>query len=231
MQMEYEAALLSSVEVNPGVKSFRFSLHPDFVFAAGQFFRVKLSDNMVKHFSFSNSPTEGGYMEFTTRMTGSEYKNVLDKLKAGDKVLVSGPYGNFTYDPVLSKIAFLSGGIGITPIRSICRYVTDRGMKSDIFLFYGSEQENGILFKKDFEEMAKRNKGLRVVHVLNNPTSQWNGYKGFITRDIILREMPDFRERTFYICGSPGMVGAMTSMLGELGVGKDRIRLESFTGY
>jgi len=227
--MEYDTHLLQAIELNEVTRSFRFSMPPGFKFEAGQFFYVRLSEKLMKHFSFSNSPTERGYVEFTTKITGSEYKNALNTLNVGSRVRIRGPFGEFTYDPRLKKIAFLSGGIGITPVRSICKYITDGGIDCDITVIYGNRTESDIIFKKDFELMEGNM--LKVVHVLSNPRPAWSGHRGYITRDIIVKEIPDYMERTFYACGPPAMVLAMTKMLDELNVDKSRIMLENFTGY
>jgi len=229
--MEYEASLIEVIELTDVIKSFRFTIPDGFNFTAGQFAYLKPADKMMKCLSFSNSPTEKGYVEFTTKMSGSPYKNALGALKAGDKVRIQGPFGNFTYRPGLKRMSFLSGGIGITPIRSICKYLTDEKIDCDIILLYGNNSEREIAFKKDFDEMGRLNKRLKVVSVLANPSSNWAGHRGFITASLIEKEIPDFQERAFYICGPPGMVSAMSKTLEELKVGKEDIVLENFAGY
>jgi glycine betaine catabolism B len=228
--MEYEASLISAVEVVPGVKSFRFARSPDFSYEAGQYIMAKISDKLFRFFSISSSPTEASYIEFTTRMSGSDYKNALDMLKAGDTVNISGPFGNFTYNEEYKKIIFLSGGIGITPIRSIMKYISDKKVDADIVLLYGNKNEEGIAFKKDLEDISIGNK-MRVVHVLSDPVPTWAGYRGYITKDIIKKEVPDYADRIFYVCGPPGMVAALNKTLDELKSPKENIKLENFEGY
>ncbi len=229
--MEYKASLIKSTELNYIIKSFRFTRASEFDFKAGQFFYIRLNKNLLKHFTLSNSPTEKDYIQLTTKMTGSEFKNALNALKPGDQVDINGPYGEFTYDTNFKKIAFLSGGIGITPIRSICRYITDNEIDCEITLVYGNNQERDIVFKKEFDEMISRNSKLKVVHVLSNPGPEWTGHKGFITKDIVKHEIPDLKERVFYTCGPPAMVLAMNNVLDELKVEKQNIKLENFVGY
>jgi ferredoxin-NADP reductase len=167
--MEYEASLISSEEVVPGVRSFRFTRASGFRYEAGQYVMAKITGTLFRFFSISSSQTENGYIEFTTRMSGSDYKNALDTLKAGDMIHISGPFGQFAYKPEYKKIVFLSGGIGITPISSIMKYVSDKKIDTDIVLLYGNKNEEGIAFKKDLDEMAKGNK-MKVIHVLSDPS-------------------------------------------------------------
>jgi glycine betaine catabolism B len=229
--MEYEAKLIGSIERNYSVKSFRFTRAPGFDFKAGQFFYITLGKNRIKHFSFSDSPTQMDYIEFTTKMTGSDDKKSIDSLKPGDTVKIRGPHGAFTYVPELKKIAFLSGGIGITAIRSICMYLTSEGIDADVTIIYGNNQERDILFRKEFQEMAAANKKLKVVHILSDPPAGWGGRTGRIDGEAIKEEIPDFGERMFYLCGPPGMVLALNMVLDEMGVEKKNIKMENFVGY
>jgi glycine betaine catabolism B len=227
---EYYATLIKTIEVVPGVKSFRFARAPDFSFSAGQYAMMNISDDSFRFFSISNSPTEPDYLEFTMRMSGSDYKNALNSLKPGDKVKIKGPFGQFTYRPEYKKNVFLSGGIGITPIRSIMKYVCDEKIATDMILLYGNRNEEGIAFKKDLDDIAVENK-IKVVHVLSEAGPSWTGYRGYITKEIIAKEVPDYTERTFYICGPPGMVSSLTKTLDELKIDKTKIILENFAGY
>ena len=228
--MEYDASLISSNEVVPGVNKFRFTKAPDFSYEAGQYIMAKMGTALFRFFSISSSPTETGYIEFTTRMTGSDYKNALDQLKAGDTIHISGPFGRFTYKPEYKKIVFLSGGIGITPIRSIMKYVSDKKIDTDIVLLYGNKNEEGIVFKKDLDEISI-GKNMKVIHVLSDPGPAWTGYRGYITKDIIAKEVPDYLERQFYNVGPPGMVAALTKTLEDMNIPKENIILENFAGY
>lgn len=230
---KFDTQLIDKIRRTSDAISFRFERPEDFTFRAGQFFFVKIpaeGGSMQKHFSFSSSPTEQ-HLEFTTKMTGSDFKNALDRLEIGTTVMIEGPYGEFTLKEGMNKIAFLSGGIGITPIRSIARYVTDEGLDVDIVLLFGNQDLSSIAFKDDLEEMGLRNGHLKVVHVLSNPPGDWTGAKGFITRDVVESEVEDHGSRAFYICGPPGMVKAMKTILIEMEVPRDRIFIENFVGY
>ena len=227
--MEKDACLARKTALNGDITTFRFSR--PFDFQAGQYFLLNLGEGLMKPFSFSNSPTEGDHIELTTRMSGSDYKKRLDGLSIGERALVSGPMGQFTYKSSLRKVAFLAGGIGITPFRSICKYATDTAADSDIVLMWGNNTVEEAIFKDVFDVMCKDNPRLRVVHVIARPPSGWTGHSGFITAEIVKAEVPDYPERTFYVCGPPRMVEAMRAVLAQLEVGNDRIVIEEFGGY
>ena len=232
--IEFETEVLEIIQRTYNVKSFRFRIEEDVDFKAGQFFTVTIKigqEERMKHFSFSNSPTEKGYVEFTKKLTNSEFSKALDRLKIGDWARLKLPFGSFVLKNGHKKIAFLSGGIGITPIRSITKYVVDNKLDIDIVLLYGNRSIKDIAFKEDFDTMQKEYSRLRVVHILSQAEAGWPGRTGHINGQIIREEMPDYSQRRFYICGPPGMVEAMRRLLQELALAKESIVTENFTGY
>jgi len=237
MEKEFETTVIDTIQRTHDIKSFRFSCPEDADFKPGQFFIITIKikgQEASKHFSFSNSPTEHGYIEFTKRLTGSEFSQALDQLKAGDWARIKMPYGYFTFEGEYEKIACLSSGIGITPIRSLCRNACDKKLAADIVLIYGNRTENDIAFHDDFLQMEKENKNLRVIYTLSRPldANSWPGRKGRISGDMIRDEIRDFQERVFYICGPPQMVEDLKAILSdELKLDKNKIKFELFTGY
>jgi glycine betaine catabolism B len=234
----FQTEVIDIIDRAPEVKSFRFKTSDDLAFQPGQFFFVDIMINgqeATKHFSFSNSPTEKGYIEFTKRLTGSEFSNALNRLKKGDWAKIKAPMGNFTFQGEHAKIAFLSGGIGITPIRSICRFASDNGISSNIVVLYGNNSKNDIIFKQDLDAMSDSNKNLKIVYTLTArgiDDNTWQGRRGFIDKEMILEEIPDFADRIFYVCGPPNMVSSLTELLGKLlKLDSNHIITENFSGY
>ena len=234
----FETEVISVLERTPGVKSFRFKTVKDLIFKPGQFFFVGImidGKEQTKHFSFSNSPTETDYIEFTKRLTESEFSNGLNKLKPGDWAKIKAPYGNFIFNEEYKKIAFLSGGIGITPIRSISKYVVDKGLSNDMVLLYSNRAERDIIFKQDFDLMVELKNNFKIVHTLTSKDidkDSWIGKRGYIDADMIREEIPDYNERVFYICGPPAMVDALSNLLkDDLKIDNSKIIIENFTGY
>lgn len=232
--MKFETKIINIIERTPNVKSFQLSRPSPFEYEAGQFMFVTIpSENseLKKHFTISSSPTEADFIEFTKKLTGSQYSNALDSLKIGDIVTIDAPYGTFVLDKTFEKIGMLSGGIGITPLRSMCKYSTDLQLKYNIILLYGNNSFEEIAFKEEMDRLSNQNKNLKVVYTLNNFPSVWKGYKGFINADMLKKEIPDYKTRVFYTCGPPPMVEAMKKLLNELNFPKEKIRTENFFGY
>jgi len=236
MPYEMEIPLIEKIQRTPEVLSVRFKLENDEGFKAGQFAQVFLDNGNVKRYlSISNSPTEKGYLEFTKKLTGSDFSGLLEKLKAGDKALVKFPFGNFIYKEEYKKIAFISGGIGITPIRSITKYIVDSNIDCDVVLVYSCRTADDIAFKADFKEMSGKYNGLKVVHTLTDetpPEPEPYVRTGRIDAQMLKNEIPDYSERKFYVCGPPAMVDAIKKILDdELQVSKNNILEENFKGY
>ena len=231
--MLFEAPVSSIIQRTHNVKSFRFSRPSSFSYEAGQFLFVTLKEGqkeLKKHFTISSSPTED-FIEFTKKLTGHEFSNILESLQEGDCLEIDAPYGKFVLDEKQKKICMLSGGIGITPLRSMCRYTTDLRLKVDIILLYGNETYENIAFRQELENMEKENQNLKVVHFLTKPSSNWSGYTGYISAEVIQKEIRDYKQRLFYTCGPPGMVKAMKNILQNLGIPNKQVKVENFSGY
>ena len=150
------------------IKSVQVAIDLPISFKAGQFLRVRLNndENLERYLSISNSPTEEGYLEFTKKITSSDFSLVLSALKPDDILSIEYPYGTFTLERAGSKVAFISGGIGITPIRSMCKFAADKKLDLDIILLYANNSVQDISFMDDFKRMQEEYNCLRVVHVL-----------------------------------------------------------------
>jgi ferredoxin-NADP reductase len=222
------------IQRSHNVKSFRLEIINWLDFKAGQFLSVTLKggEGLKRYLSISSSPTEKCYLEFTKKLTQSDFSAALDKLKAGDIVTIEYPLGKFVLDESAKKIAFLSGGIGITPIRSICKYVVDKNTGMDIVLVYANRSIRDIVFNDDFSAMSRIYPPLRVAHVLCEAERGFKCTVGQINAAVIKNEIPDYQERKFYLCGPPSMVEAMRKILiDELGLNSERIVMENFQGY
>ncbi len=232
---EWDVRYLGSRDRATATKTFTFERPADLTYAPGQFFFVLLQAAgselrpIEHHFSFSSSPTEP-VVEFTTRMTGHEFKNRLEMLEVGDVVHLAGPDGAFVLDPDATKVVYLAAGIGITPVRSTVRWALDSGAKVDIVVLYANRDLEGAAFREEFDAIASDT--IRVVNVLSHPPSAWTGLAGHIDADIVRDVVPDWGERRFFVSGPPRAVDGLTRMLfDDVGVPTDRVISEHFPGY
>ena len=232
--MIFETKLLEIIPRTHDVTSFRFSRPTDLNYKPGQFMFVTLKQGekeLSKHFSFSSSPTEKDHIEFTKKFTDHEYSLALKSVKVGDWARIDAPYGQFTFEGEYPKITLLGGGIGITPFMSICKNATDESLNSKITLFYGCRTEKDLTFKKELEALAEKNKNLKLILIVNEPTAQWKGVTGIINAEIVKQHLPDYKENIFYTCGPPPMVEAMEKLVLNLGLPKENLKREYFSGY
>ncbi|NLO27962.1 MAG: FAD-dependent oxidoreductase [Actinobacteria bacterium] len=236
--MTFNGVLLEKIPRTADTTSYRFSRPPEYEFKAGQFFLMRImspAGRLTHAFSHCDSPTEK-HVELTTRLTGSDYKNALDALPIGTEVEIDGPHGEFLFRYEAPKIAFLTGGVGITPIRSMLRCLADADGRGriggqELVLVYGSMTEDGILYEEELDGLAQAVPGLHVVHVITEPTERWKGHSGFISTDILRAELHDPSIWTYYIVGPPAMVAAMQKLMEQLEVPPKRTVVENFAGY
>lgn len=218
------------------VKTFRFELTKDVVFKPGQYLILTLNikgKDVSKAFSISSSPTEKGHIQFTKKISDSDFSKALLNLTIGQEYPVRLPMGKFIFEGEYPKVAFLSGGIGVTPIRSIFKYATDMKLPSSLILLYSSRTPEYLIFRNDFTLMQRSNPNLKIVYTLTHCDQKVEGCRiGYIDDEMVRREIPDFAGRKFYICGPPAMVDSMRSMLlNKLSVLPDQIVTEDFLGY
>jgi ferredoxin-NADP reductase/nitrite reductase/ring-hydroxylating ferredoxin subunit len=264
--LQIELTLLEKDKVEgTDVTSFRFSKQNDydnqeggkdqkasFNYTAGQFAFFDIGGvyddpkGPIRHFTISSCPTEN-FIMFSTRIRDSPYKKRLSTLEQGAKVKVRGPEGRFVLHEDYSKPAvFLSGGIGVTPFRSMVKYATDKQLPLRIIMFDSNRNRSTILFKGEFDDWADRNKNLNIIYTISEDEdreheqpssavkSDWRGEYGRIDKTMILKylDATTLNNSIFYICGPPSMLKSMQSLLQEeLEIPKERIKVEEFTGY
>jgi ferredoxin-NADP reductase len=231
--MKFHAEVNEIVQRSKDVRSIRFARPEGFDYLPGQFMFITLGRGeaqMTKHFTISSSPTEA-HLEMTKRLTGHPFSDALAALEPGDEVMIEGPHGSFTFNGVYSKVGLLSGGIGITPLRSMIRYSTDKRLDTKIALLYSNRTEDEIAFRDDLDSMHKQNPNLDVMYTLTGPSQTWKGATGRISEEMLVKFVPDFMERVFFTSGPRKMVEAMISSLKNLSVPQQQIKWEYFPGY
>lgn len=225
----FEITLLGKEPCAPDVVSYRFSRPEGYEFAAGQYGSVALTttEGEQRH-SFTHASAPGDdHLEVTTRLSGSAYKAALDSMEPGDTATLRGPFGALSLPRDVSRVCFLAGGVGITPVRSMLRDAVRRGrIFDDALLVYGNRDIGCIPYRQELEAMAPA--GVRVVHVLEHPHPGWTGDAGYVTADIVRRELGEGDDRLFYVTGPPVMVTAMDRVLDELSIPQESRRIERF---
>lgn len=227
--MQYSAEVLDAWDEAEGMRTIKASRGFDFM--PGQFAAVRLpcqdGRGGIRTLSIASSPTEN-FLMFTTKISETGFKQAFAALKKGDKMQVKGPAGRFVLDEKRDAV-MLSGGIGITPLRSMIKYAADRKLGMKITLLYSNRVPEGIAYRKDLDAMAKENRNFRLVNTITGDAPGWKGERGRIDAKMISKYASS--GALYYICGPPAMVEAVRKALLEAGIKEDSVMAEDFEGY
>ena len=224
----------------PSVKTFR--LLPSsgdgflpFTFVPGQFLNVAFSiggARMNRSYSISSSPTHREYVDLTIKREprGAVSRHIVDLLKVGDRIEAGGPIGRFTFDGTeADSVVLLSGGVGITPMVSISRYLTERSWPGDIFFIYACRTPADYILGKGVAALQRLNPKLHVAVTMTRPEgTDWKGPRGHLTKEFLARAVPDLGSRRVHLCGPPTMMDETKALLAELGVPPGQLKTEAF---
>jgi ferredoxin-NADP reductase len=230
----------SIVAETPSVKTFRLlpvsggGVLP-FTFVPGQFLNVAFwigGARMNRSYSISSSPTQREYVELTVRREprGAVSRHIVDLLRVGGLIEASGPVGKFTFDGTEAEsIVLIAGGVGITPMMSITRYLTERSWSGDIFLIYACRTPADFIFAREIGLLEQTHPNVHVTVAMSSPEgTDWKGPRGRLTKELMAQSVPDIASRRIHLCGPPLMMDAIKALLTELGVRVEQVKTEAF---
>ena len=224
----------------PHVRTFRL-VDPSggpipFTYSPGQFltFSADIDGKRVRRsYSIASPPTRVAYVEITVKREEkglfSDYLH--DRLVGGDLLEVSGPAGVFTFDGGgAESVVLIAGGVGITPLMCVVRYLTDLTWPGDIYLLFAGRSTEDFIFQEEIEYLQRRCPNLHVAATMMNRAqgTAWLGFEGQLTKQIIAHAVPEVTRRQIHLCGPPAMMDAVRVMLADLGVPQSRIKTEAF---
>jgi Na+-transporting NADH:ubiquinone oxidoreductase subunit F len=219
----------------------------------GDWDRFKLWDLVANNptpifraYSMANHPAEGNMVMLNIRIATPPPKQMdlppgicssyVFSLKAGDKITISGPYGEFHINKTNREMIYIGGGAGMAPLRSHIFHLfhTEKTTRK-VSYWYGARSKREMFYTEEFEAIEKAFPNFKYHVALSEPQPEdnWTGFKGFIHQvvfDNYLKNHPNVDEIEFYLCGPPMMNTAVQKMLGDLGVEKDMIRFDDFGG-
>lgn len=224
--------LVRKEQVGSNIYSFWWERPGRFAHAAGQFLEWTLphphadSRGIRRFFTIASSPTEDRLL-LTTKFTDqnpSSFKRALKTLAPGQEIYVRALSGDFVLPAGHSqKLAFIAGGIGITPFRSMIKYLVDTKDCYDIILLYSVKREDEIVYREIFERYRQQCKA-KIVFAITEKT-------GNIDEKFIRKEVPDWAARLFYLSGPELMVRAFEKMLSGMSIARGNIKRDFFPGY
>ena len=204
-----------------------------FHYLPGQFmFLTPLDPNfpLEEHpFTISSSPSQSGILCATIKSAG-DFTARVRHWRSGEHILVDGPYGRYSYllHPHADRLVFIAGGVGITPMMSMIRFLRDIGDSRPIRLIYANQTEDDIIFRDELEDIQSK-MDLRVVHILSRPSADWRGERGRISREFLSRFMEEKRAAACYVCGPPAMMKSAAADLRAIQIEPSRIYVENFS--
>ncbi|HGM7960482.1 TPA: NADH:ubiquinone reductase (Na(+)-transporting) subunit F [Serratia marcescens] len=209
-------------------------------------YRSTVNDTTVRAYSMANYPEEKGIIMLNVRIATPPPNNpdvppgimssYIWSLKAGDKVTISGPFGEFFAKDTDAEMIFIGGGAGMAPMRShIFDQLKRLNSKRKITFWYGARSLREMFYEDDFNQLQAENENFTWHVALSDPQPEdnWTGYTGFIHNVLLenyLRNHPAPEDCEFYMCGPPMMNAAVIKMLKDLGVEDENIMLDDFGG-
>jgi ferredoxin-NADP reductase/anaerobic selenocysteine-containing dehydrogenase len=208
-----------------------------FAYWPGQFCTIALQINgkrVLRSYSISSTPTRPYALEITVkRVEGGLVSNWLaDNMRPGSKLEVVGPKGHFCLEPsrIAPKLLLIGAGSGITPVMSMARYLADVSAATDVRLLSCVRGSDDLVYAAELALLQLRQPGFSHTHVASRPDARWSGPSGRLNGDLLRELVPDFAERTVYMCGPDGFMASTRELLESLGLGSTRIHQESFGG-
>lgn len=223
----------------PSIKTFRL-LEPvggpiPFTFLPGQFLTLTVARDgrtVKRSYTIASSPAQRGYIEITVKREeqGFVSRYLCDEVREGTLLQVSAPQGYFTFTgKEAESIVLIGAGVGITPLMSVIRYLTDRAWPKDIYLLFSCRTPDQFAFGAELEHLHRRHANLHFVATVTGADgTEWTGLRGRFTKELIAQSVPGIASRRVHLCGPAPMMDAMRAMLLELGVPAASIKSEGF---
>jgi ferredoxin-NADP reductase len=233
--------LSQKIQIAPDIFDFSFAL-PDknFNFIPGQYMEWTLphkspdSRGNRRYFTIASSPTEDDLrLGVKFYEDGSSFKRNLKDLNSNGIIVGGQLAGDFILPKdSTKKYIFIAGGIGITPFRSMLKYLIDKNIKLSATLLFSNKFARDIVYKDVLDE-AYQKLGIKTYYTLTdeeNIPQDWNGWRGRINAEMI-SQIPDWKSSFYYLSGPHAMVSGFEKTLSELGVGKTQIKKDFFPGF
>lgn len=238
---KFLAKLKDRQEIAERTMAFRFEKPASFKFTPGQFIDITLlnppetdSEGNARGFSIASAPYED-FIMVATRLRDTAFKRVLKSVRLGTEVRIEGPFGNLRLHNDKSRAAvILTGGIGITPFRSILLHAAREKLPHRIVLFYANRRPEDAAFLNELQELEKQDPNFKLIACMTEMKKSqqpWSGERGLINLALLEKYLKGVPSPVYYITGPPAMVKAMHTILTDTGTDDDNIRIEEFAGY
>lgn len=232
--------LTKIINETPSVKTFRLEALQGgdlpFTFIPGQFLTMlkEVGGKTIKRsYTIASSPLHRDFVEITIKREemGLVSRPLCDNSKVGDLWNVTVPYGHFVFTGKEAKgIVLIGGGVGVTPMMSVFRYLIDTQWTGDIYVIYSYKTSDEYIYRDEIEKQAALHKNVHLwVTMTREPEgTTWTGRRGRMQRQDIVDFVPNLKECRVHICGPMPMIKESKALVLELGVPKELVKIEAF---
>ncbi|MCB1199078.1 MAG: NADH:ubiquinone reductase (Na(+)-transporting) subunit F [Leptospiraceae bacterium] len=246
--VDFRAGGYIQIECPPHTVDYKdISVEPEYRDAWDAFnlwqYKSVVKEEVFRAYSMASYPEEKGIIMLNVRIATPPPKtnvppgimsSYIFNLKPGDKVTISGPFGEFFANETQAEMCFIGGGAGMAPMRS---HIFDQLMrlnsKRKITFWYGARSLREMFYVEDFDGLQSKHDNFKWFTALSEPLPEdnWTGYTGFIhevVKNEYLLKHPAPEDIEYYLCGPPMMLSAVMKMLDELGVEPENIKFDDF---
>ena len=236
---EYKATVIKIEDRTHDIKEFRFKFAEgeEIKFKAGQYMQIetkpygKIKEKAIRAYSISSVPSDNKGVDLIIRRVpgGLCTTYMLDHVKEGDEVRLTGPYGDFFMRDDCDEYIFMAGGSGLAPIKSIVMDIVERKLDKKLIFFFGAVTKKDLYHIEFFKEIEKEYPNFQYIPALSNPAPDdgWEGETGLVT-DVMKKYVDTGKNKHAYLCGSPGMINACVKVLTSISFNEEHIFYDKF---
>ncbi|MDD5765322.1 MAG: 2Fe-2S iron-sulfur cluster binding domain-containing protein [Candidatus Marinimicrobia bacterium] len=208
----------------------------EIAFISGQYIQLRSPmydgrESSIRAYSIASPPSDRNHVELNIRLVPNGLCStwIFQHLQIGQKINLTGPYGDFHLSGSSAPAIFIAGGSGMAPFHSILHDLIGRKIRRDVAFFFGARTQADLFYVDELNRFMQENPWFQFIPALSNEPedSDWKNERGLIT-DVVARYFPDCSKHEAYLCGSPGMIDSCLKVLTRNGMPKDKIYYDKF---
>lgn len=226
------AKLLEVREIAPEVRHFVFHVEdaPSFAYVPGQFvsFTAEINGSPItRAYSIASTPSGSTFELCLNCVPGGKLSPYLFTLKPGDRIPMTGPWGALIFRQPVEDSVLVATGTGIVPFRAMLHDRLPQDSLHQFTLIHGARYEYGLLYRAEFEELARKHKNFRFWPTITRPDPAWQGRTGWVQQHLF-EAIGDRRDLKVFVCGLKAMVDDVRARLKTAGFDRKRIICEKY---
>lgn len=233
-----KAQLISKQEIAEKIWQFDFDLLGERIsFEPGQYIIIRLLEPIYeddrgssRYFSLINFPKQNNVISFATREGISAFKRSLWAMESGMEVEMSQASGGFVLPSDEKDLVMIAGGIGITPLISMMRFIEKERTGRRVEFIYSNRDQKSAAFLEELRQFVAADENFKLIFSATEDPS-WRGESGRVDKDFLIKHITDRENKIFLISGPPAMVEGVRRNLLDWGISEDAVRTENLAGY